>query len=173
MYCQLPKQNELCYNIIEFIKYNTRFINQNNEVLVKSVIDALCLEDQDAQARSLILFINAYSALFSEKKTEEEIEYFMENHKIFTIQVSALSAEKDLKKDCHFNDEVSRKTAIPKNNELFIFIGLPLFMKNGKIYGLDGSVMYDTKTLEYIRNELQEFFYVVGNIHGESYDLTD
>lgn len=173
MYCQLPKQNELCYNIIEFIKYNTRFIHDDNEELVKSVIDALCLEDKDAQARSLILFVNAYPTIFSGDKTQKETEYFIENHKIFTIQVSAVSALNDLKHDCTLNDNTLKTTQFPDDKTLFIFFGMPMFTKNNKVYGLDGSLMYDNHSIEYVRNETQESFYIVGNVTGEAYDLTD
>ena len=61
---KLPDQNQVAYNIIEFIKFNTRFIDQSNEDLVKSITEALSLTDGDIQARALVLFINAYNFLF-------------------------------------------------------------------------------------------------------------
>jgi hypothetical protein len=119
---ELPNQNQVAYNIIDFIKFNTRFIHKNNEELIKSVIDSLSLTDGDIQARALVLFVNAYNAIFNEVKKKEDITYFIEKHKEFTIQISALCTKRDLQNDCYLNDKIIKQQEIPNDGDFFYFL---------------------------------------------------
>jgi hypothetical protein len=168
---KLPNQNQVAYNIIEFIKFNTRFIDQSNEDLVKSITEALSLTDGDIQARALVLFINAYNFLFDKEKNQDELNYFFENHKEFTVQVSSLCAKRDLQDDCQLNEKVIKKQEVPNDGELFIFLGAPLFMKGTRTYDIEGKLITDN-LIEKL-TELNEYTYIVGKVFGESYDLTD
>lgn len=168
---KLPDQTQVAYNIIDFIKFNTRFIDQNNEKLVKSIIDSLSLTDGDTQARALVLFVNVYNLLFDQEKNQEELDYFFENHKEFTVQVSALCAKRDLQSDCKLNEKVTIQKEVPNDGELFIFLGTPLFMKGTRTYDIEGKLISEN-IIEKL-SELNEYTYIVGKVFGESYDLTD
>lgn len=168
---ELPNQNQVAYNIINFIKFNTRFIHKDNKELIKSVIDSLSLTDGDVQARALVLFVNAYNAIFNEVKTKEDITNFVEKHKEFTVQVSALCTKRDLQNDCHLNNKIIKQQEIPNDGEFFIFLGAPLFMKGTTVYDIDGKIIMNDLSSEI--KKIKEHVYIAGKITGESYDFTD
>lgn len=170
MYCGIPENNKIAYEVVEFIKQNSHLIYDSNEELVKNVIESLCVEDEERQLIGLVSFINAFNSIFDGNKILDNSEYLVNKHYEFTIKVGILAFFYSVNKDYSIKDGVYKVKGLVES-DLFVFLGVPLFMKNSIAYRLDGVAMYND--IMETRKQLDEDFYVFGSVFGELYDLTD
>lgn len=173
MFCKHLNHNEISYNMVQFIRDNEKHIGEepHNQDLAKEMIESLVSEDITKQLNAQLVFLRAFPFLFNKAKETDELWTVVEAHNIFGVQVSSFAAQDQLGDDVKLNEGAIKTEDTPINSQLFIFQGLPLFMKNGKAYNLDGTVQHED--ISTVRDMEGSVFYIIGNVYGESYDLTD